>query len=418
MQQPPGRPETIRIATRKFLPFEKAIRREWTSFQNASGCKLALEVVAFDHHPLYEALFRNESPRCGEWDVAFVHTDWLAEAHQSRALLNLALNIEKEPPEDYPTGWTPSLLRLQQFGDEVLGLPYHDGPECLVYRKDLLEDAEEQRVFQDRFGEPLRVPRDWDEFVRLARFFHRPQKGLYGTVFAAYPDGHNTVYDICLQLWTRGGELFDSAGNMQLDTPEMIEAVEFYRAMLNDESAIHPESRQFDSVKSGEAFARGEVALMINWFGFAAMCDATADSTVRGRVSICAVPHAKSCAGASLNCYWMLSVAAGSRHPELAYQFVKHCMSRSADKQRTLEGVIGCRKSTWCDGEVNAAIPYYGQLEVLHDDARELPRLSEWVSLSEVVDQMVIAAIDSDEPVESIVRQFQAKADELQRSLE
>ena len=33
--------------------------------------------------------------------------------------------------------------------------------------------------------------------------------GRYGTVFAAFPDGHNTLYDFALQLWSRGGELTD-----------------------------------------------------------------------------------------------------------------------------------------------------------------------------------------------------------------
>ncbi len=408
------RSETFRIAIRTFGPFEQAIDREWASFREASGCTLALDAVSMDHHAVYESLLANQGLRDGTWDVALINTDWIAEARESASLLDLGPRVENDPPEDFPDGWTPSLLRLQQYGDVVLGLPYHNGPECLIYRTDLFEDADRRRAYEELHGEPLRLPETWDEFVRVARFLHRPEEDLYGTVFAAFADGHNTVYDICLQLWTRGGELFDPQGRMRLDTAEMEEALAFYRAMLNDTRSIHPQSRQFDSVASGGAFARGEVAMMINWFGFAAVCDATDESSVKGRVAIGPIPHADRCASASLNSYWMLSVAAGSPHRDIAYRFVKYCMSRTADRRRTLEGVIGCRKSTWSDEEVNARIPYYHRLEDLHQDARELPRLTDWVELSAVIDRMVLEAINTQRPIESIVAAAQQEAAELQ----
>jgi len=39
----------------------------------------------------------------------------------------------------------------------------------------------------------------------------------------------------------------------------------------------------------------------------------------------------------------MLSLAAGSQHPELGYEFIRHCASKRMDKLLTLEGGIGCR---------------------------------------------------------------------------
>ncbi len=408
MPQPCERIDKFRVAIRAFGPFETAIKREWAAFQEESGCRLELEAAQLDHHPLYVDLFEKEGLERGDWDVAFINTDWVAEARQSAALVDLAPMIEADPPEDYPDGWTPSLLRFQQFDRQTIGLPYHDGPECFIYRKDLFDNPAEQRAYEQQHGEPLTVPQTWDQFVRTARFFNRPQEGLFGTVFAAYPDGHNTVYDICLQLWTRGGELFDAEGTMQLDTPEMIEALTFCRAILNDTSAVHPKCRQFDSVKTGNAFAAGEVAMMINWFGFASMCETIDQSKVKGRVAVAPIPHAEGCRSASLNVYWMLSIASGSPHQEIAYQFIRYCMSRSNDRQRTLEGVIGCRKSTWNDEEVNSQIPFYGQMEHLHAHARELPRLANWVGLSKVVDQMVLKTINTDAPIESIVGEAEA----------
>ena len=71
----------------------------------------------------------------GTWDIAFIVTDWIAEAVAEGALLDLGPRMRAQPVPDYPTGWAPSLTRFQSFGDAVYGLPYHDGPECLVYRQ-------------------------------------------------------------------------------------------------------------------------------------------------------------------------------------------------------------------------------------------------------------------------------------------
>lgn len=404
----------FRVALRTFGPFETAVREEWDSFQKQSGCDLRLEAVALDHHALYQELFEKQGLQCGDWDVAFVNTDWLAEAQRTKALRDLAPWLKADPPEDYPSGWTPSLLRFQQFGEATLGLPYHDGPECFIYRKDLFEDEAQRQAYRREFGVPLGIPETWDDFARTARFFTRPETGLWGTVFAAYPDGHNTVYDICLQLWSRGGELFDGDGAMRLDTPQMLESLAFYRAMLNDRAAVHPKARQFDSVQSGLAFARGEVAMMINWFGFASMCETTAESRVKGRVAVAAIPRGPGGSSVSLNVYWLLAVAAGSPHAELAYRFLRHAMSRANDRQRTLGGAIGCRKSTWNDAEVSRRIPFYGCMESLHAHARELPRLANWVTLSAAVDQMVLSAINTTEPIEAIVHEAQARAAVIQ----
>ena len=400
---------TFRVAIRKFDPFESAIKKQWASFQATKGVTLALETEALDLHPLNESYFEKEDLKQGNWDVGFLSSDWFALAHEAGAALDIAPFIAANPPDDYPDGWTSSLLNMHQFEETVLGLPYHDGPECMIYRRDLFEDPQEQAAYRQKYGTPLRIPQSWAEFHQIARFFHRPEQGLYGTVFAAYPDGHNTVYDFCLQLWTRGGELFDAAGNMTLDTPQAVAALEFYRHILNDNRAIHPGARDFDSVKSGIAFANGEIAMMINWFGFAAMAETIAETKVKGKVDIATLPFEVGGSTVSLNAYWILCVAAGSPHADIAYNFIRHCVSAPMDKLLTLEGGIGCRKSTWADADVNRTIPFYHKMPALHDYARELPRLSHWDKLAASVDEVVLNVINTNRAVSDLVRESQSR---------
>ncbi|QCX40295.1 sugar ABC transporter substrate-binding protein [Aureibaculum algae] len=404
----------FRIAVRKFDAFESAIAKIWKAFCKETGCKLELEAVPLDLHPLYNTILKEKGLANGAWDVSLINTDWIAEAFTSNSVVDLTKFIQKNPPEDFPNGWSRSLLYKQEFDNKIVGLPFHDGPECLIYRKDLFESIEEGVAFYEEHGKPLEIPETWDDLMEVAEFFNRPEKELYGTTFAAYPDGHNTVFDFCLQLWTRGGELFDSNKKVKLNSKEAIEGMKFYRKALHNKNAIHPNSRDFDSVKSGLAFANGNLAMMVNWFGFASMCEVLETSKVKGKVDVANVPSGSNGEGISLNAYWMYVIGSGSNNKELAYQFIKYAVNAKNDKLLTLEGAIGCRKSTWTDKDVNNIVPYYYKLEELHKNTRSLPRKSNWSEIANVIDQLVLSVINSSEEIEAILNLAQSQVDSIE----
>jgi multiple sugar transport system substrate-binding protein len=411
-----SRQKNFRIAVRRFDAFEDAIARQWASFETEAHTGLTLEAVPLDLHPLEEALFTSSGMKNGAWDVCFVATDWIAAMHRSGAALDLAPLFAADPVPDFPTAWTDSLLRLQRIDNAILGTPYHDGPECLIYRKDLFNDPANQAVYEHRFGQPLAPPKTWAEFHQIARFLHNPDESHYGAIFASFPDGHNTVYDFLLQLWTRGGDLFTSTGNLRFNTPQAAEALAFYRSILTDTAAIHPHCQQLDSVKAGLAFAAGEAAMMVNWFGFAAMAHTAADSKVKGLIDIAEIPHGRNGNPISLNVYWILSIAAGSPHPEIAWRFLKHCLTPAMDKLTTTAGAIGCRKSTWSDPDVNHAIPFYHRMEALHQVAREIPQLDTWPQIATIIDTLITATITTSQPIETLLTEADRKAHDLIQS--
>ena len=401
--------KSFRIAVRQFEPFESAIRKQWEIFAIQSATDLTLDLVAMDLHALYQALFEDAGLRRGDFDVAFLNTDWLALAERQNAVLDLEPFLIRNPPQDYPGGWSESLLRLQLVNHRVLGVPYHDGPETLIYRTDLFHDPAEQEAYFKLHGTQLRPPSTWEEFHQIARYFQRPKDGIYGTAFAAFPDGHNTVYDFLLQLWTRGGELFDERGRLSLASPQAAEALTFYRAMIQDRSATHPDCQVFDSVKAGMAFAAGEVAMMVNWFGFAAMAQTIASSSVKDCVDLAPIPHAEGASSTSLNIYWLLAIAAGSPRPDVSYAFLRHCMSPEMDQLLTLEGAVGCRKSTWTDPKVNRAIPFYHRLGELHKNARELPATEKWPQIASLIEELITRVVQTRIPIQELLEDTHAK---------
>ncbi|MBB5437831.1 multiple sugar transport system substrate-binding protein [Pedobacter sp. AK017] len=396
--------EAIRIAVRKFAPFEAAMQKVWDSYCMHSGCTLQAELVPLDLHELHKATLGNDGLKKGEWDIAHINTDWLLEGYASEAFEILNPHLDANAPSAFPEGWSPSLLALQQFEGQVVGLPFHDGPECLSYRKDLFDDVAEQQRYLQQYGRDLKIPATWDEFRQVARFFYRPEQNLYGSVFACYPDGHNTVFDFCLQLWSRGGALLDEEGKINIDTKAAAEGLDFYRQLLKDTKAVHPGSANYDSVQAGQAFARGEAALMINWFGFASVCEVDAASAVKGKVGVTSLPVSENNLPASLNVYWVYTIGSGSKHKQTAYDFLRFAVNEENDKQLTLEGGIGCRISTWKDSLVNKLVPYYHKLEQLHKGAKTLPQKSNWAEIAAIIDVAVLKALNSELPAAEILR--------------
>jgi multiple sugar transport system substrate-binding protein len=405
--------KTFRIAVRKFEPFESVVKKFWEGYRKVSGCDLQLEAVPMDLKLLHSSIIGAKGLKNGEWDVAQVNTDWIAEARDSGSLLNLTPYIKQKPPEDYPEGWSDSMLKIQTFGEEIVGLPFHDGPECLVYRKDLFEDPVEKKRYYEQFGQGLRVPSTWGEFVQVARFFNRPEDKLYGTLFAGYPDRHNNIFDFTIQLLSRGGELVNDKNEIVLNSSQAEEAMTFYRNILRDNTAVHPRCPEVESIESGYVFASGEVAMMVNWFGFASMCETIPESKVKGKVDVAGIPHSEGCSPVSLNVYYIWGVGSGSPHKDIAYDFIRYCVSRENDRILPIEGAIGCRKSTWEDKEINRIIPYYYRLEELHQYAREFPRLSIWHKVTEIIDDLVLEVVNTDNPIKEILNNAQIKIDKI-----
>ncbi|MCM8730540.1 extracellular solute-binding protein [Hephaestia sp. GCM10023244] len=393
--------ETLRIAVRKFDPFESAIQKQFADFVATTGADARLEAVAMDLNPLHEAAIGTRGLATGAWDIAFMATDWLAEAQADGLLEDLTPHMARAPVADFPEAWSPSLTTMQRFGGGFWGMPYHDGPECLIYRKDLLDAA------------GIAVPATWDEFHAAARALHAPDRDQYGTVLALFPDGHNSFYDFCIHIWSRGGEPFTADGRPAFTSPQAHQALDFLRMLAADSSAMAPGARDLDSVKSGLLFAEGKVALMANWFGFAAYADTSPDSRVKGLVDVAPLPAGPGGRSVSLNVFWVLTIGSGSPRKQLAWDFLRHCATAPMDKLTTTEGAIGVRKSTWADPEVNGDVPYYHRLDWLHEHAREMPLTPKLAEMSHIVDDMLTAAVTGDAPTANLLAQAQARAEAL-----
>jgi multiple sugar transport system substrate-binding protein len=399
----------LRIAVREFVDFENALAEEIAIYREQHP-EIEFEAVPLDLHKLHGEMFEKNRLRNGTWDIGYVSTDWLAEAVDEGAIEELTPYMKQQPVVDWPQGWAQSIVEPLMFGDKLYTLPWHDGPECLIYRKDLFADAGEQARFRNQYGYELKPPATWKQFSDMARFFTRPAENLYGTLFAAFPDGHNTLYDFALQLWSRGGEFEGADGRAVLNAPESVAALDFYRNTIRDASMCYPGAQEFDSTRSGDVVLSGAIAMMVNWFGFAARCDRPG-SPLQGKIAIAPIPSDEGKPPASLSVFWNLGIGTGSKNKQAAYDFIHFLTQPEMDLGIVKHGTVGVRLSTWRNAEVQKQIPAYAKIEEISLGARKLPRSRNLPAFAEILNDVAMEALKTDEPSAAILAKGQARID-------
>ena len=397
---------SLTVLARPFEGFERALDRQIDSFTADRDVEIERE-----HRPLpeiHEELIEEGGLADGEYDVFLCLSDWIPSVADRGLVVPLDDRLAESPPEDYPEGWAESMRTLMSYGDRTYGVPYHDGPELFHYREDLFESVEEQRRFREEYGRPLHVPRTWEEFLEVADFFTRPDEGLWGTVVAALPDGHNDVYDFLIQLWSRGGRVFDEEMTPVFDDEIGVEALRFYRDLIHEHEVVPPEAVEMESVEAGEFYAEGKAAMMWNWAGFGALAEQE-DSPIFGRANYGLIPRGDTPRGehTSLTVNYGLTVPAGSTEPDLSYEFVRHAASAEMDKVTTLAGGSGTRLSTWTDPEVVRDQSFYSMIhEINTGNVNTMPRIPEFTEFNEVLNEAIERAVveRSATPEEALTR--------------
>ena len=380
----------LKLISREQETFENALKAQIDHFRKVHP-HIEIECSFLPVHDLYEKMVANMGTESDEFDLFLCCTDWLPVLMHNESITALDEMIDIKPPVDWPSGWHKAMLGIQQHGGYVYGLPWHDGPQVFHYRTDLFNDPTEQANYKSQYGKDLRPPQDWDEFTDVAKFFTRPEQGLWGCCEAAYTDGHNNVYDFLIQLWSRGGVLLEGR------TPRFheavgVEALQFYVDLFNKYKVASPECLDMGSVQVGDYYAQGKAAMMWNWCGFAAVAEMPEYSKIVGKNACTKLP-AGAGGSVSLNIYWVLTIPSGSANKDLAYQFMQFISSPESDKLVSMAGANGVRLSTWSDPEVVAKYPYYSIIADVHSNTKTLPAIPEYPEINESISRAVHRAL-------------------------
>jgi len=109
-------------------------------------------------------------------------------------------------------------LNLARVPDGFAAVPADGWGQLLLYRKDLFKEKN------------LAVPDRWDRILEAARALHNPPL-LWGFEAATDPGQTYTQQVFEHIALSNGVRLTDASGKVNLNTPEMVETLEFYKAL-------------------------------------------------------------------------------------------------------------------------------------------------------------------------------------------
>lgn len=108
----------LAIKYRSFDGFERALSQQIAHFTT-----LHPDVTITSSHAgpeeLYAQMVTDGGVHRGEYDIMLILTDWLPDLQTRQGLICLDEFIATDPPVDWPTGWSESLLALQRDADEI-----------------------------------------------------------------------------------------------------------------------------------------------------------------------------------------------------------------------------------------------------------------------------------------------------------
>ena len=177
------------------------------------------------------------------WAIQFAAQGWI-------------LDLSDDFPASEQKKFIPAPMSAMTYEGGVYGIPYFTDAGMLYYRKDLLEQA--------GFTGP---PETWDELKEMALKTAQDTGTKNGFVFQGsnYEGG---VCNGCEYIWTHGGEVLSNvtSGEVVIDSPEALAAMETYRSMVTD--GVAPAAvTNYTETESTPVFGGGDAVFMRSWPG-------------------------------------------------------------------------------------------------------------------------------------------------------
>ena len=157
-------------------------------------------------------------------DVASIDLVFAPYFAQAGALEDISELADSLP---YKDALSPSHRKMSTFEDATYALPFTAEASAMYYNKDLFKKA----------GlDPAKPPTTYAEIRDAAKKIRALGDDYYGFTFAGACGGCN-VFEFTPHIWASGGDVLSEDGmQAKLDSPEVTEALQFYRDMWTDGS--------------------------------------------------------------------------------------------------------------------------------------------------------------------------------------
>ena len=289
---------------------------------------IPIEIVGLPNGQEFTKTMQDISTKAGGFDI--YSTDWnrLGDLVESGGIAKLDDFVAQYKPEwDDPergyVGGKQGVALLNQYRGSNYGVSLDGDFQCWVYRTDLFSDPAEQKAFKDKYGYDLAPPRTWKQQGDIAAFFHRPDKGMFGSTDLRNQGwGYTNWYQRYASMSSPNQYLFGDDGVPLINSEKGIAATQEYVDSLSHHS---PDAISWGWPEQYGSFGNGTAAMTCAFSNLPKFLDnpGNAGSKVTGKVGSMLPPgHEVDGKIVSRSVLWFSltgMVSAQSPNQELAY---------------------------------------------------------------------------------------------------
>jgi len=218
---------------------QEAIAREFE--KDNPGVKIEMEFVGWAElwNKIITSIGAGAAP-----DVMYIASRWIPVLADMGAIIPLDEYITPEKRELY----YDMVWDTVTYNGHVYGVVRAMSTKVFIYNKKLFEEN------------GVKIPTTWDELLEAAKKIHNPARGVYGIAMAG-KRFVSTVTQFLQYLYANDGKIVDEKGNVVIDKPNAVRALEFYKELSNYAQPGIIEWTREDLIK---LFETGKVGMYID----------------------------------------------------------------------------------------------------------------------------------------------------------
>lgn len=337
----------------------------------------------------------------GAFDLVMVDDPFLPQMQEAGWLVNLE-EMYEEHDASINDDLIDNLVTLGRYPYEEDGtlyaLPYVGNVSLFAYREDVASDLGFDSIDT------------WTQALEFAQSVDEERDDMSPVLFRGVA-GNPIVTGFMPIFASHGAQVLDSDGNPAFDSPEALNAVEYFLELAE----YAPEGVvSYQSAQVRDALIGGSGAMAIEvWPGWIGDMEDPEVSDVVGQVEVSAHPREDE-PPASLLGIWMLAIPEGSEHKDEAFDFLRFITS--AEVQEEIARETGQAPTTESVHQIDDLVEQYhwypAQLEGLQQGVAR-PRTEHWSEIESILGDNLQQALVGNMTAEEALEETQQRVLEV-----
>ena len=266
---------------------------------------------------------------------------------------NNLLDLKADVPQAQLASYFPAIVKNNTIDGKLVGVPWYTDAGVLYYRSDLMA----------KYGFKS-APKTWTELQSMAEKIQAGERKTNANFQGFVFQGKNYEGLTCDALeWISsfgGGTIVSPDGKVTLNNPDAVQALKTIGGFVG---TITPSAvTTYDEESARNVFQAGNAAFMRNW-PYAYSLAQSANSPVKGKVGVAALPAGQGGKSAATLGGWQLAVNKYSKHAKEAADLVVYLTSEAEQKRRAIDASYQPTiASLYKDPAVLKAVPFFGSL--------------------------------------------------------